>query len=137
MWRSPKRPCACSCAACPRRGSAPARPRSEERRGGEGCALPLARRYGWDDRGQPPEECGGLPRGRAPVPAPPARGEAVRLPDRDRKSGGEGRGVLFRSPDVRAGMIVATLGKNVAVSQEAVRLFLRRLPEERQCACQT
>jgi 5'-methylthioadenosine phosphorylase len=37
--------------------------------------------------------------------------------------------------DVTAEMIVANLQKNVAVSQEAVRLFLRRLPRERQCGC--
>lgn len=37
--------------------------------------------------------------------------------------------------DVTAEMIVASLQKNVAVSQEAVRLLLRRLPEERQCGC--
>jgi 5'-methylthioadenosine phosphorylase len=39
--------------------------------------------------------------------------------------------------DVTAEMIVANLRKNVAVSQEAVRLFLRRLPEERRCDCRT
>ena len=37
--------------------------------------------------------------------------------------------------DVTAEMIVANLQKNVAVSQEAVRLFLRRLPRERRCGC--
>jgi len=39
--------------------------------------------------------------------------------------------------DVTAEMIVANLRKNVAVSQEAVRLFLRRLPDERRCDCRT
>jgi 5'-methylthioadenosine phosphorylase len=37
--------------------------------------------------------------------------------------------------DVTAEMIVANLQKNAAVSQEAVRLFLRRLPRERRCGC--
>ena len=37
--------------------------------------------------------------------------------------------------DVTADLIAANLQKNVAVSQEAVRLFLRRLPSERQCGC--
>jgi 5'-methylthioadenosine phosphorylase len=37
--------------------------------------------------------------------------------------------------DVTAEMIVANLRKNVAVCQEAVRLFLRRLPRERRCGC--
>ena len=37
--------------------------------------------------------------------------------------------------DVTAEMIVANLQKNVAVSQEAIRLFLRRLPRERRCGC--
>lgn len=36
---------------------------------------------------------------------------------------------------VTAEMILANLRKNVAVSQEAVRLFLRRLPRERRCGC--
>jgi 5'-methylthioadenosine phosphorylase len=39
--------------------------------------------------------------------------------------------------DVTAEMIVANLQKNVAVSQEAVRLFLRRLPRERRCGCRS
>ena len=39
--------------------------------------------------------------------------------------------------DVTAELIVANLQKNVAVSQEAVRLFLRRLPAERQCGCRS
>ncbi len=39
--------------------------------------------------------------------------------------------------DVTADLIVANLQKNVAVSQEAVRLFLRRLPTERQCGCRS
>jgi 5'-methylthioadenosine phosphorylase len=37
--------------------------------------------------------------------------------------------------DVTAEMIVANLLKNVAVSQQAVRLALRRLPASRECAC--
>ncbi|MDP2675230.1 MAG: S-methyl-5'-thioadenosine phosphorylase [Dehalococcoidia bacterium] len=37
--------------------------------------------------------------------------------------------------DVSAGMIVANLRKNVAVSQETLRLFLRRLPADRHCDC--
>lgn len=37
--------------------------------------------------------------------------------------------------DVTAEMIVANIRKNVAVSQAAVRLFLRRLPRQRKCAC--
>lgn len=37
--------------------------------------------------------------------------------------------------DVTADLIAANLQKNVAVSQEAVRLFLRRLPSERKCGC--
>ncbi len=37
--------------------------------------------------------------------------------------------------DVTAEMIVANLRKNVAVSQEALRRFLRRLPRQRRCAC--
>ena len=37
--------------------------------------------------------------------------------------------------DVSAGLIVANLRKNVSVSQEAIRLFLRRLPGQRQCGC--
>ena len=37
--------------------------------------------------------------------------------------------------DVTADMIVANLQKNVAVSQKAVRLFLRRVPRERRCGC--
>ena len=37
--------------------------------------------------------------------------------------------------DVSAGMIVANLRKNVAVSQETLRLFLRRLPADRRCDC--
>ncbi len=40
-----------------------------------------------------------------------------------------------KEADVTAEMIVANLQKNVAVSQEAVRLFLRRLPHERRCGC--
>ena len=39
--------------------------------------------------------------------------------------------------DVTADLIVANLQKNVSVSQEAVRLFLRRLPPERQCGCRS
>ena len=39
--------------------------------------------------------------------------------------------------DVTADLIVANLQKNVSVSQEAVRLFLRRLPSERQCGCRS
>ncbi len=39
--------------------------------------------------------------------------------------------------DVSAGLIVANLRKNVAVSQEAIRLFLRRLPVQRQCGCRS
>jgi 5'-methylthioadenosine phosphorylase len=39
--------------------------------------------------------------------------------------------------DVTADLIVANLRKNVAVSQEAVRLFLRRLPSERKCGCRS
>jgi 5'-methylthioadenosine phosphorylase len=37
--------------------------------------------------------------------------------------------------DVSAEMIVANLQKNVALSQEAIRLFLRRLPRQRSCGC--
>jgi len=37
--------------------------------------------------------------------------------------------------DVSAGLIVANLRKNVAVSQETLRLFLRRLPTDRRCEC--
>ncbi|MDO8611671.1 MAG: S-methyl-5'-thioadenosine phosphorylase [Dehalococcoidia bacterium] len=37
--------------------------------------------------------------------------------------------------DVSAGMIVANLQKNVAISQETLRLFLRRLPADRRCDC--
>jgi 5'-methylthioadenosine phosphorylase len=37
--------------------------------------------------------------------------------------------------DVSAGLIVANLQKNVAVSQETLRLFLRRLPADRRCDC--
>jgi len=37
--------------------------------------------------------------------------------------------------DVTADLIVANLKRNAEVSQEAVRLFLRRLPEDRQCEC--
>jgi len=37
--------------------------------------------------------------------------------------------------DVSAGLIVANLRKNVAVSQETLRLFLRRLPADRRCEC--
>jgi len=37
--------------------------------------------------------------------------------------------------DVSADMIVANLQKNVAVSQETLRLFLRRLPADRRCDC--
>jgi 5'-methylthioadenosine phosphorylase len=37
--------------------------------------------------------------------------------------------------DVTAEMIVANLRKNVSVSQEAVRLFLRRVPRDRRCGC--
>ncbi len=39
--------------------------------------------------------------------------------------------------DVTAEMIVANLQKNVAVSQQAVRLALGRLPAVRECACAT
>ncbi len=39
--------------------------------------------------------------------------------------------------DVTAEMIVANLQKNVAVSQEAVRLFLRCRPQERRCDCRS
>ena len=39
--------------------------------------------------------------------------------------------------DVTADLIVANLQKNAAVSQEAVRLFLRRLPSERKCGCRS
>jgi 5'-methylthioadenosine phosphorylase len=42
----------------------------------------------------------------------------------------------YEEADVTAEMIVANLQKNVAVSQDAVRLFLRRLPHERRCDCQ-
>lgn len=38
---------------------------------------------------------------------------------------------------VTAELIVANLLKNVAVSREALRLFLRRLPQDRQCACRS
>jgi 5'-methylthioadenosine phosphorylase len=41
----------------------------------------------------------------------------------------------YEEADVTAEMIVANLQKNVAVSQEAVRLFLRHLPRERRCGC--
>lgn len=41
----------------------------------------------------------------------------------------------YEEADVSAEMIVANLQKNVALSQEAVRLFLRRLPRERRCGC--
>ncbi len=41
----------------------------------------------------------------------------------------------YGEADVTAEMIVANLRKNVALSQEAVRLFLRRLPRERRCGC--
>jgi len=37
--------------------------------------------------------------------------------------------------DVSAEMIVANLRENVAVSQETLRLFLRRLPADRRCDC--
>jgi len=37
--------------------------------------------------------------------------------------------------DVSADLIVANLRKNVAVSQETLRLFLRRLPADRRCDC--
>ena len=37
--------------------------------------------------------------------------------------------------DVSAELIVANLRKNVAVSQETLRLFLRRLPADRRCGC--
>ena len=37
--------------------------------------------------------------------------------------------------DVSADLVVASLRQNVAVSQEALRLFLRRLPVDRQCDC--
>ena len=37
--------------------------------------------------------------------------------------------------DVSAEMIVANLRKNVEVSQETLRLFLRRLPSDRACDC--
>ena len=37
--------------------------------------------------------------------------------------------------DVSADMIVANLQKNVAVSQETLRLFLRQLPADRRCDC--
>ena len=37
--------------------------------------------------------------------------------------------------DISAGLIVANLQKNVAVSQETLRLFLRRLPADRRCDC--
>ena len=37
--------------------------------------------------------------------------------------------------DVTADLIATNLQKNVAVSQEALRLFLRHLPSERKCGC--
>ena len=39
--------------------------------------------------------------------------------------------------DVTADLIATSLQKNVAVSQEALRLFLRRLPSERKCGCRS
>ena len=41
----------------------------------------------------------------------------------------------YGETDVTAEMIVANLQKNVALSQEAVRLFLRHPPRERRCGC--
>ncbi len=41
----------------------------------------------------------------------------------------------YEEADVTAEMIVANLQRNVAVSQEAIRLFLRRLPRGRGCGC--
>ncbi|HEU5323590.1 MAG TPA: S-methyl-5'-thioadenosine phosphorylase, partial [Methylomirabilota bacterium] len=37
--------------------------------------------------------------------------------------------------DVTADMIIANLQRNVAVSHDTLRLFLRRLPDDRQCGC--
>ena len=39
--------------------------------------------------------------------------------------------------EVTADLIVANLRESIAASQEAVRLFLRRLPDERQCDCRS
>ncbi len=39
--------------------------------------------------------------------------------------------------DVSAELIVANLRQNAAISQEAIRLFLRRLPSTRQCGCRS
>ncbi len=39
--------------------------------------------------------------------------------------------------DVTADLIVANLQKNAAVSQDTVRLFLRRLPTDRNCGCRS